>query len=307
MRKYVMRRLALMLPVVACSMFLIFAMVFVLPGDPIRALSGFKPQPPAVNRALRDEYNLNDPLVVQYVKYLVNALHFDFGRDFAGREVSTLITQRLPKTARLALVAMVFEVVVGTVAGLLAAMRRDRFVDTLVMTTTITVVSIPVIVLAPLTQNYFGVKLEWFPIGGVDRGWYSYLLPGMVLGSLSLAYFARLLRAALIENLRTEYVRFARAKGLPPRRVVGVHTLRNSLLPVLTFFAVDIGALIGGSVVVETVFNIPGIGLLFIDAARAQETPVVIGVTTFLVLAYSLLNLAVDLLHAALDPRIRLE
>jgi ABC-type dipeptide/oligopeptide/nickel transport system permease component len=306
-RKYALRRLALVVPVVVGSTFLIFAMVFVLPGDPIRALSGFKPQPPAVNRALRDQYNLNDPLLVQYVKYLFNALHLDFGRDFAGREVSVLITQRLPRTARLAFVAMLFEVLVGTVAALIAALRRDRFADTLVMTTTITVVSIPVIVLAPLAQYYLGVKLGWFPIGGVDRGWYSYLLPGMVLGSLSLAYFARLLRAALVENLRAEYVHFARAKGLPPRRVVGIHAMRNSLLPVLTFFAVDIGALLGGSVVVETVFNIPGIGLLFIDAARAQETPVIIGVTTFLVLVYSLLNLAVDLLHAVLDPRIRLE
>jgi oligopeptide transport system permease protein len=282
-------------------------MVFALPGDPIRALGGERPQPESVRDALTERYNLDDPIMVQYGKYMGNVFQGDFGTDFRGREVSEIMSDRLPRTARLALIAFTFEIVVGITAGVLAGLRQKGFMDTLVLITTLTVISIPIFVLAFIAQIYLGLELGWFPVAGIQQGWYSYLLPGLVLGSVSLAYIARLTRSALVENLRGDYVRTATAKGLSRRRVVGIHTLRNSLIPVITFLGVDLGALMGGAIVTESVFNIPGLGGLVFDAIIRQEGTVVVGVATFLVVVYMTANLLVDVLYAVLDPRIRYE
>jgi ABC-type dipeptide/oligopeptide/nickel transport system permease component len=158
-----------------------------------------------------------------------------------------------------------------------------------------------------MAQLTFGVRLGWFPVAGVQEGWYSYILPGLVLGSVSLAYVARLTRASLTENLRADYVRTAKAKGLSPSRVTGVHTLRNSLIPVVTYLGVDLGALLGGAIVTESVFNIPGLGNEVFSAIVRQEGTVVVGITTFLVIVFMITNLLVDVTYAVLDPRIRYE
>jgi oligopeptide transport system permease protein len=305
--RYLIRRILQFIPVFFGATFLIFAMVFALPGDPIRALGGERPQPESVRDALTERYNLDDPIMVQYGKYMVNVFQGDFGTDFRGREVSEIMSERLPRTARLALIAFTFEIVVGITAGVLAGLRQKGFMDTLVLITTLTVISIPIFVLAFIAQIYLGLELGWFPVAGIQQGWYSYLLPGLVLGSVSLAYIARLTRSALVENLRGDYVRTATAKGLSRRRVVGIHTLRNSLIPVITFLGVDLGALMGGAIVTESVFNIPGLGGLVFDAIIRQEGTVVVGVATFLVIVYMTANLLVDVLYAVLDPRIRYE
>lgn len=305
MGRYLIRRSLQFIPVFFGATFLIFAMVFALPGDPIRALSGERPQPESVREALTDRYNLDDPLLVQYGKYIGNVFQGDFGTDFRGREVSEIMSERIPRTARLAVIAFVFEIILGISAGVLAGLRQKGFVDSLVLITTLTVISIPIFVLGFLAQIYLGLELGWFPVAGIQRGWYSYLLPGLVLGSVSLAYVARLTRASLVENLRADYVRTATAKGLSRSRVVGVHTLRNSLIPVVTFLGVDLGALMGGAIVTESVFNIPGLGGLVFDAIVRQEGTIVVGVATFLVVIYMATNLLVDLLYAILDPRIR--
>ena len=307
MARYVARRLLLALPVLIGASFLIFAMVFALPGDPIRALAGDRPLAPAVQAALRDEYNLDDPLVVQYVKYLGALVQGDFGQSFSGRPVSEIISQRLPVTVKLAVVALVFEAVFGLVAGILAGIRRGSFFDNLVLVSTTLIVSVPVFVLGFLAQYFFGLKLGLFPIAGVSDGLQSYLLPGFVLAALSLAYIARLTRTSLVENLRNDYVRTARAKGLTPMSVVGKHTLRNSLIPVITFLGADFGVLLSGAIVTEGIFNLPGLGRAVFDAIRAQEGAVVVGIVTFFVLVYLVFNLVVDVLYAALDPRIRYE
>jgi ABC-type dipeptide/oligopeptide/nickel transport system permease component len=286
---------------------LIFAMVFALPGDPIRALSGDRPLAPAVQQQLRDDYNLDDPLPVQYGKYIANLAQGDFGTDFRGRPVSEIIQQRLPITAKLALVALAFEAVFGLLAGILAGIRSKSFFDNLVLVTTTAVVSIPVFVLGFLAQYFLGLRLGLFPIAGLNDGFRSYLLPGFVLAALSLAYVARLTRTALVENLRNDYVRTAKAKGLTPMSVVGKHTLRNSMIPVVTFLGVDLGALLSGAIVTEGVFNIPGLGRAVFDAVGSQEGSVVVGIVTLFVFVYIFFNLVVDVLYAALDPRIRYE
>src|SRR4051812_19593336 len=251
MGRFVIRRLLLTIPVLLGASFLIFAMVYALPGDPIRALAGDRPLAPAVAAQLRADYNLNDPLVVQYGKYLGNLATGDFGSDFRGRPVLDTVEQRLPVTAKLTLVAVVIEAFFGIAAGLLAGIRRNGYFDNLVLVSTTVIISIPILVLGFFAQFIFGLKLGWFPIAGINDGWYSYLLPGLVLASASLAYVARLTRTSVAENMNADYVRTARAKGLPQRTIILRHTLRNSLIPVITFIGADIGALLGGAIVTE--------------------------------------------------------
>ncbi len=307
MGRYVLRRLLLTVPVLLGASLLIFSMVYALPGDPIRALAGDRPLSEAVQAQLRAEYNLDDPLLIQYAKYLGGLVQGDFGTDFSGRPVLDTIVDRLPVTARLALVAVGFEILIGILAGVLAGLRRGSFFDNLVLVSTTVVVSIPVFVLGFLAQYVFGVRLGWFPIAGISDGWYSYVLPGFVLAALSLAYVARLTRTSLAENLQSDYVRTARAKGLSEVSVVGKHTLRNSLIPVVTFIGADLGALMGGAIVTESVFNVPGLGRAVYDAVLRQEGAVVVGIVTLFVFFYIFFNLVVDVLYAALDPRIRYE
>jgi len=307
MARYIARRLLLAIPVLIGASFLIFAMVFALPGDPIRALSGDRPLAPAVQQQLRDQYNLDDPLAVQYGKYVAGLVQGDFGTDFRGRPVSEIIQERLPVTMKLAFVALLFETVFGLTAGILAGIRRKSFFDSLVLLSTTLIVSIPVFVLGFLAQYFLGLRLGLFPIAGLNDGFRSYLLPGFVLAALSLAYVARLTRTSLVENLRNDYVRTAKAKGLTPMSIVGKHTLRNSLIPVVTFLGVDLGVLLSGAIVTEGIFNIPGLGRAVFDAVRSQEGAVVVGIVTLFVFVYIFFNLLVDILYAALDPRIRYE
>jgi oligopeptide transport system permease protein len=305
MGRFVLRRLLLTIPVLLGASFLIFAMVYALPGDPVRALACDRPLAPAVAAQLREDYNLNDPLVVQYGKYLGNLAQGDLGSDFRGRPVLDTVSQRLPVTAKLTLIAVLFETIIGIGAGLLAGIRRNGFFDNVVLVSTTIVISIPILVLGFFAQFIFGLKLGWFPIAGINEGWYSYLLPGLVLAAGSLAYVARLTRTSVAENMNADYVRTARAKGLPNRTVIVRHTLRNSLIPVVTFIGADIGALLGGAIVTEAVFNIPGIGRAVFDSVKGQEGAVVVGIVTLMVFFFVFFNLIVDVLYAVLDPRIR--
>lgn len=307
MLRYVVRRLLLAVPVVLGATFVVFALVHALPGDPVAALAGDRPLPPGVVATLRERHHLDDPLLVQYAKYVGGLLQGDLGIDFSGREVSDTIAARLPVTVQLAVTALVIEAVIGVLAGVLAAVRRNGFLDNLVLVATTFVVAVPVFVLGFTVQYVFGVRLGLVPISGLRAGWLSFVAPGFVLASLSLAYVARLTRAGLVENLRADHVRTARAKGLPERTVIGRHALRNSLIPVVTFLGADFGALLSGAIVTEGVFNLPGLGQAVFEGVRAQEGALVVGVTTFFIGVYILANLLVDVLHAVLDPRIRLD
>ncbi|MFB4312272.1 ABC transporter permease [Actinomadura sp. GTD37] len=308
MWRYVLRRLLQAVPVFIGTTLLIYVMVFALPGDPIQALAGDKPVPENVLRTLRDRYNLNDPLLVQYAKYMWSLLQGDLGENYTGQSVSEMLGGRWTVTAQLALTAWIFELAIGVALGTWAGLRRGRFADTLVLSGTTLVIAVPVFVLGYAAQLLFGLHWQIFPTAGTDDGWpMSYLLPGIVLGSLGLSYVARLTRTSLSENLRADYVRTANAKGLSRARVVGRHALRNSLIPVVTYLGVDFGNLMGGAVVTEGIFNLPGIGQQVFQSIQLKEGPVVVGAVTVLVLVFLLVNLVVDLLYGVLDPRIRYE
>lgn len=307
MGRYLIRRLLLFIPVFIGATFLIFSLVFLIPGDPIRALAGDRQMSQSTLDALRDRYNLNEPFLKQYGLYVSGIVQGDFGADFRGREVTDIMTERIPVTFRLAIYAFIFELILGILAGILAGIRKGGFMDNLVLVSTTAVISIPIFVLAFLAQLLLGVQFKIFPVAGIREGNWSYVLPAIVLGSVSLAYIARLTRTSLVENLRADYVRTATAKGLRRGRVVGIHALRNSLIPVITYLGVDLGALMGGAIITETVFNLPGIGRAVFDAVGRQEGTVVVGIVTFLVLIYMVSNLVVDAMYAVLDPRIRYE
>jgi oligopeptide transport system permease protein len=306
MTSYIIRRVGQFVLVFFAATFLIFAMVFAIPGDPIRALAGEKPMPDSLRQQLIQQYHLDEPLLAQYWHYVTGLIQGDLGESFNQRPVVDLIKEAFPKTLRLAIYAFLIEMVIGVTAGVWAGIRKDKFLDSLVKVSTVAVISVPIFVLGFMAQLMIGVRLGWLPVtAGNPPSLEGYLLPAIVLASVSLAYVARLTRSSVVENLRSDYVRTAKAKGLRPRRVIGVHTFRNSLIPVVTFLAIDLGALMGGAIVTETIFNIPGIGRAVYEATLSQEGAVVVGIVTVLVVIYAVANLVVDVLYAVLDPRIR--
>ncbi|WP_299441040.1 ABC transporter permease [uncultured Phycicoccus sp.] len=306
MGTYILRRVLQMIPVLLGATFLIFAMVFALPGDPLAGKCGERPCPAAYAAAFEEKYNLNDPLPIQYGKYIGNLAQGDFGETYNGIKVSEQLKERYPVTAKLALMAILIETIIGIIAGVLTGIRKGGFLDNLVLVSTLVVISIPIFVIGGLAQYFLGVKWGLFPVTVTsgEATVYQLLLPAIVLGSLSVAYVARLTRTNLVENLRSDYVRTAIAKGLTKRRAIGLHALRNSLIPVITFIGFDFGALLGGAIVTESIFNIPGVGGYIFRSIRSRDGASVVGAVTVLVLVYLVVNLIVDLLYGLLDPRI---
>ncbi|MFE7543380.1 ABC transporter permease [Streptomyces platensis] len=305
MGRYVIRRLLQMIPVFLGSTFLIFFMVYAL-GDPVAAMFGDRAPDPATAAQIRRELYLDEPLWKQYLHYMGQIFQGNFGTAFNGQPVTELMASAFPVTLRLALVAVVIEMLVGIVLGVFSGLRRGRDIDTTVLVLTLVVVSIPTFVSGYLLQFLFGVQWAWAaPSVAPEAPLNELLLPGLVLALVSLAYVTRLTRTSIAENARADYVRTALAKGLPRHRVITRHLLRNSLIPVVTFIGTDIGALMGGAIVTERIFNIHGVGYQLYQGILRQNSPTVVGFVTILVLVFLLANLLVDLLYAVLDPRIR--
>ncbi|SFB90299.1 ABC transporter permease [Streptomyces aidingensis] len=306
MGRYVARRLLQMIPVFIGTTFLVFCMIYVLPGDPVRSLWGDKVPDPAQLAAIRAQLGLDQPLWQQYLDYMGGLLTGDLGTTTVGRPVADEMGRAFPVTIRLAVIAFLFSSVAGITLGVLGGMRRGKYVDTGILIFTMLVISMPVFVLGYVMRHVFATELGWVtPTVQNSEEIGQLLLPGVVLGMLSLAYVARLTRTTVAENLRADFMRTARAKGLPRRRIVRVHLLRNSMIPVVTFLGTDLGALMGGAIVTEGIFNVHGVGRLVYDALVRRESAVVVGTVTVLVLIYLAANLLVDLLYAVLDPRIR--
>jgi oligopeptide transport system permease protein len=307
MGRYVLRRLLQLIPVFIGTTFLIYVLVWAVPGDPFAGMCGERRCPDGFIALMTEKYNLNDNIFVQYFKYMGALIQGDFGETFSGQSVGELISLRFPISVRLAVVAVAIEAVIGLTAGILTGLRGRGFADNLVLVSTLFLISLPTFVTGFVLQQLL-LKGEWsfFPPTVSDQAaWHELLMPGFVLGSLSMAYVSRLTRTSVAENKRADYMRTAMAKGLPQRRIVGVHLLRNSAIPVLTFLGTDLGNLMGGAIVTEGIFGIRGIGGLVFDAILGKEGFIVVGVVVLLVIVFLLVNLIIDLLYAVLDPRIR--
>lgn len=308
MGRYVLRRLLQLVPVFFGTTFFIYLLVWVVPGDPFAGKCGEKPCPDSYVQMMTEKYHLDDSFLQQYFIYMKNLLQGDFGETFGGQDIGAKISEAYPNTLKLALVALTIEAIIGLTAGVLTGLRRNGFADNLVLVSTLFLLALPTFVTGYVLQWLLGTQWKIIePSVPSGAPFSSLIVPGFVLGAISMAYIARLSRTSIAENRRGDYVRTAIAKGLPQRRVVGVHLLRNSLIPVVTFLGTDLGALMGGAIVTEGIFNIKGIGQSVYQAILQKESSTVVGIVVILVLIYLLMNLLVDLLYAALDPRIRYE
>ena len=304
---YVIRRLFQIIPLFLAVMVLIFVLVHLIPGDPVSTLLGDRATPEIVDRANR-QLGLDKPLIVQFALFVNQLLHGDLGESINLKiPVLRLIGERLPVTLFLTVYAAVLGVLMAVPLAVLAAVRRNTWIDALIRGVFQLGLSLPVFYVALQLLTLLGARLGWFPIGGYGESFTAHLyhlfLPALTLGLNLAAVLLRTLRSSVIEVLTAEYVDFARAKGLKTRVIMTRHVLRNALISTVTLLGLNIGALIGGAVITESVFAIPGVGRLMVDAIFSRDYPVVQGLTLVFALLVSLVFLATDLLHARLDPR----
>ncbi|WP_273112951.1 ABC transporter permease [Corynebacterium durum] len=306
MLRYVGRRLLQMIPVFFGATLLIYALVFLMPGDPVQALGGDRGLSAAAEARVRAEYNLDKPFIVQYLLYLKGVFSLDFGTTFSGRPVTEVMAHAFPVTIKLAVMALVFETIFGVAFGVIAGIRRGGIFDSTVLVMSLFVIAVPSFVIGFVLQFVVGVKWKLLPVTvGANDSFQALLMPAIVLGALSFAYILRLTRQSVSENLTADYVRTARAKGLSNGAVMGRHVLRNSLIPVVTYIGADLGGLMAGAIVTEGIFGISGVGGTMYQAILKGEPTTVVSFTMVLVIVYIFANLLVDLIYALLDPRIR--
>jgi peptide/nickel transport system permease protein len=302
---YVVRRLGLSVLIVTGVSFLVFMMLHLVPGDPVLVMLAESPS--VEDRAnLEHQLGLDEPLRVQYWNYVDRAAHGDLGRSIRLQvPVATLIRDRFPNTLVLAVSALALALVFGVLFGTISAVYHRRPGDYAVTLGALIGVSLPSFFLGIMLLLFFGLKLGWLPIAGNTEGAKSLILPAVTLAVVPLATIARLTRSSLLNVLGEDYIRVARAKGLSRRKVVLRHGLRNSLIPVVTVVGVQFGTLLAGAVIVETVFAWPGIGRLLVNAVNDRDFPLVQGIVLVVAVGFVLVNLVVDMLYPAIDPRVR--
>ena len=317
MFKYVVRRIFQMIPVfLGVTLILFFLRIpGLLPGDPIQLIVGERELTPALRAQIEEKNHLNEPLHIQYGYYVGGLLQGDLGDSYQkGRPVTDILTDKFPNTFRLALAAILVEIIVGVLAGIISAVKQYSFWDVLVTLSTSVLVSVPVFWLGMLLQMFFGIKLkQWtggavfLPMSGMGNppDFVHLILPAITLASVSTAYVARIMRSQMLEAMGQDYIRTAMAKGLTERAVVFKHALKNALIPVITFVGIDLGALMGGAILTESVFSWPGVGREIYLAVLQRDWPVVMGGVVVVVIIVMVVNLLVDISYAALDPRIR--
>ena len=297
----------MVVPVLLGTILLVFGMVFLAPGDPIARLAGNKPLSPSTVAAIKARYHLDQPFLIQFWEYIKALSHGDFGATFTGRDVSEIIKERFPVTLKLALGAFSIDVVLGLTLSIVAAVKRRTWIDSTILAGTLVMITIPTLVLGFVLQYVFGIKLGWLPVAGIQAGWQSYVLPALTLGLIYAASLGRLGRSDILDNLSGEHIRAATARGLPRRRVLGHHVLKNSLVPIVTIFGLDLAYLMGGAVIVESIFNLPGLGQSLIVGVRTSNGPLVVGLVMLSAIIFVFTTLIVDLLCARIDPRISYE
>jgi oligopeptide transport system permease protein len=304
MWRFIWQRLLQAIPVLLAVVTATFFLVRFAPGGPFDQEKSVIPE---VKRALEAQYRLDQPLIAQYGSYLRDLLHGDFGPSFKypGRSVNELIVAGFPATAELGFYALLVALVVGIGAGVVASLRPNTWSDYLPMSLAMTGISMPMFLLGPLLVLVFGIWLDWLPVSGWGDVPGDKILPSLTLGALYAAYIARLTRGGMLEVLSQDYIRTARAKGLPERVVILKHALRAGIVPVVSYLGPTLAGLLSGSFVVETVFQIPGLGRFFVQAAFNRDYTVILGTTTFLAALIVLFNLLSDVLAAWLNPRLR--
>jgi len=309
---YILRRLVLLVPVLLIVGVVVFILVHLTPGDPAAVMLG----PEASNeqvQQLRDQLGLNDPFYIQFVDWLGGAVHLDFGNSiFLNMPVTTALWQRAQPTGLLTLYALIVSLLIGVPSGIIAAVRRNSWLDRALMALSVSGAAMPSFYLAILLILLFAVTLHWLPSGGYVsitdnpvQHFKRMLMPAFSLGFAQAALLARLIRSSMLDVLREDYIRTAYAKGLAQRRVITLHALRNGLIPAITVVGSSLGALLGGAVITETVFTLPGMGQLVVQSVLRRDFPVIQGAVMVIAAIYVLANLLVDVLYIYIDPRVR--
>lgn len=304
MYKYILKRILLLIPVILGVSFLVFTIMSFTPGDPAQLILGESAPKQAVEQ-LRLEMGLNDPFIVQYFRFVKNAMVGNFGQSYTtGRAVFGEIFSRFPNTLILAVLGTIIAICIGIPLGILSATRQYTLVDSISMIGALLGVSMPVFWLGLMLILTFAVNLRWLPSGGFT-GFKSLILPSITLGVGSAAIITRMTRSSMLEVIRQDYIRTARAKGVSEKVVISKHALKNALIPVITVAGLQFGGLLGGAVLTESVYSWPGVGRMMVDAIRQKDTPMVLAAVIFLAITFSIVNLVVDILYAYVDPRIK--
>ncbi len=305
MLKYVVRRIALLIPVILGVTFIVFTLMYITPGDPAKIILGEMATEEAVLQ-LREEMKLDDPFLVQYGRYMKNLIfHQDIGRSYVTkRPVLQEIKAVFPATFKLASLSIVVGVVVGIPIGILSCVKQYSLFDTIAMIGALIGISMPVFWLGLLLILLFSVKLGWLPASGFSS-FKHMILPSLALGAQSVAVITRMTRSSMLEVIRQDYIRTARAKGQKEGKVILRHALKNALIPIITVIGLQFGGLLGGALLTESIFSIPGVGRLMVESIKMRDFPVVQGGVLFIAITFSIVNLCVDLLYAYVDPRIK--
>ena len=305
MTQYIIRRLIRSIPVIILLSILVYFMVDLLPGDPTLHMVGGQYITADTIAKARETLGLDKPIYVRYWTWMSGVLRGDFGESIISkRSVIMMIGSVFPRTIELALAAMLVTAIIGVGAGVIAAINQNSWLDTFVMFVTSLGVAMPLFWVGLLALLYFSVQLRWFPVASTGNDLRSLILPAVVLGFQSACLVARLTRSSVLQVLREDYVTTARSKGLKDQRVIGIHVLRNAFIPILTVLGVQTSWLLGGTVIIETVFARPGLGKLSVEAIQQMDFPVLQAIVLFAAILYVLINLFVDILNAMLDPRI---
>jgi ABC-type dipeptide/oligopeptide/nickel transport system permease component len=301
---FILRRLLLTLPVVWIVVTLVFGLIHMVPGDPIAQMLGEGASVTEVER-MRHELGLDRPVMEQYRTYMIGVLHGDLGTSFRNQEsVSRSVLSRYPATIELAIASTIFSLIFSIPLGVIGAIRRGRAEDRFISFATLLGVSLPNFALGPMLILLFSITLGLLPVSGRD-GFSHLILPALTLGGGLAATTTRMVRGSMLEEIRQDYVRTARAKGLSERAVLFGHALRNGLIPVITVLGLQAGMLLAGAIITESIFSWPGLGRLTVQAINARDYPLVQGCILAIALTYIFINLATDLLYSVVDPRIR--
>ncbi|MGO5053439.1 ABC transporter permease [Lachnospiraceae bacterium LCP25S3_G4] len=304
MGRYCVKRILSAIPLLIAISFMVFMFIHLIPGDPARLIAGVDATKEDVN-VVREQLGLNEPLLTQYVDYMKGLFTGDLGDSIkGGMSVAEMIGPRFKPTILLTITSMVWATLIGTLIGIISAVKRGKILDYLGMLIAISGISIPSFWLGLILIQFFSVNLGLLPTGGLNT-WQSYILPSLTMGAGIMAVLARFTRSSMLESLREDYVRTARAKGLREFLVIGKHAFKNSLVQVVTVAGLQMGGLLAGSVLIETVFSIPGLGRLLVDSINFRDYKVVQALLLFFALEYIVINLIVDLLYGVLNPKVR--